>query len=83
MPGEEFLEGFQAHHGDLFTMIGVRARPDVNKAGPGFWDLCEDLVQSGSSIHGGRDEVVQLERSGLSSGGERAGKGSSCGRLAE
>ena len=36
---EEFLEFRQTHHGDLFTMVGMRSRPDIDEGCPGFVDL--------------------------------------------
>lgn len=36
---EEFLEFRQAHHGDLFAMVGMWSRPDINEGCPGFVDL--------------------------------------------
>ena len=58
---EEFLEFRQTHHGDLFAMVGMRSRPDINEGCPGFVDLGENLVKGGGPIHRGGDQVVELE----------------------
>jgi len=59
---EDFCEAITSHPLNLFSLVGVWFRPDVNVSGCCFWDLRQNLVEFHSAVHARGRYILQIER---------------------